>query len=149
MAGSTPQQIAVAQAGVTVAQAALNQAQAALADAEIKAPFAGTVGSMNLEPGQYVAPGAPLLTLADLSGWKLETDNLTEIDVVHVAVGQPVKFSADALPGQTFDGTVTRIKPRSETKAGDVTYTVEIALAKLYPELRWGMTTSVQFPIGQ
>jgi multidrug resistance efflux pump len=129
-----------------VAQAAVNQAKVALANAELKAPFAGTIGAMNLEAGQYVMLGTPALTLADLSGWKLETDNLTETDVVHVAVGQPVKITADALPGQTFEGTVSRIKPQSETKAGDVTYTVEITLPKMYPQLRWGMTTSVQFP---
>jgi HlyD family secretion protein len=68
--------------------------------------------------------------------------------VVHVTERQPVKISVDALPGETLDGMVSHIKPRSEMKAGDVTYTVEISLSGPGPRLRWGMTTSVQFAAG-
>ena len=68
--------------------------------------------------------------------------------MVHVTEGQPVKISVDALPGETLDGMVSHIKPRSEMKAGDVTYTVEISLSGPGPRLRWGMTTSVQFAAG-
>jgi multidrug resistance efflux pump len=144
-AGARTEEVAVAQAAVKEAEAGVAQARAALADATLSAPFAGTVGAMDLEAGQYVAPGASVITLADLSGWKLLTDNLTEKEVVRVAAGQPVKVTLDALPGQTLAGTVTRIKPRSETKAGDVTYTVEIALPGPQSGLRWGMTASVLF----
>jgi HlyD family secretion protein len=82
--------------------------------------------------------------VAGMSGWQIETDNFVETDVVHVSEGQPVKITIDALPGETLDGTMSRIKPRSVTKAGDVTYTAVVTLQKADPRLRWGMTTSVQ-----
>ena len=144
-AGARPEEVAVSEAAVREAQAALDQARAALADAILTAPFSGTIGALDLEPGQYVAPGAPLVTVADLSGWKLLTDNLTEMEVVQIAEGRPVVVTFDALPGETSQGTITRIKPCSETKAGDVTYTVEIALPNPSAQVRWGMTASVQF----
>ena len=144
-AGARREDIAVSEAGVLVAQAGVDQARAALADATLVAPFAGTIGALDLQVGQYIAPGATVLSLADMSGWRLLTDNLTEKDVVQVAEGQAVQVTVDALPGVIMGGKVTHIKPRSETKAGDVTYTVEVALPHPDPRLRWGMTASVQF----
>ncbi|MCB0156101.1 MAG: RND transporter, partial [Anaerolineae bacterium] len=76
--------------------------------------------------------------------WQIETDDLTEIDVVRVEVGRTVSISVDALPDVEFEGEVVRIKPQSETKAGDVTYTVLIDITKGPVEkLKWGMTTFV------
>ena len=127
------------------AEAGLAQARSALSDTMLTAPFAGTIGALDLEVGEYVAPGVSLVSLADAGGWRLLTDNLTEKEVVKVTEGQPVNVTVDALPSETLQGTVKRIKPRSETKAGDVTYTVEITLANPSPKLRWGMTASVVF----
>jgi hypothetical protein len=39
-----------------------------------------------------------------------------------------VKVTVDAIPNQEFNGIVTEVAPRSETKRGDVTYTVTIEL---------------------
>jgi HlyD family secretion protein len=143
--GPTLEQIAVAEAGVEQAEAALAQTRLGLDDLEITAPFAGTVTNANLEVGEIVSPGAPVIKLADLSTLQVETDDLTEIDVVKVIEGKEVEIRADALPGETFKGTVTRIKPQSETKAGDVTYTVVIDfVGDVDPRLRWGMTTFVE-----
>jgi HlyD family secretion protein len=65
-----------------------------------------------------------------------------------VAVGQPVKVTVDALPDQEFQGIVTEIAPRSETKRGDVTYTVSIKLTDATDApLRWGMTAFVDINV--
>ena len=73
---------------------------------------------------------------------------MTEIDVVQVAVGQPVKVTVDAIPDQEFDGVVTEIAPRSETKRGDVTYTVTIELTNSDDlPVRWGMTVFVDIDV--
>jgi HlyD family secretion protein len=147
-AGSTPEQIAVAQAGVQQAEAALAQAQLALDRLMLTAPFAGTITNLDLEVGEVVSAGTPLVTIADLQTWQIETDDLTEIDVVKVIEGQPVEVKFDALPEETFQGVVTSIKPRSETKAGDVTYTVVIGLENSNDaRLRWGMTAFVEIDI--
>jgi HlyD family secretion protein len=147
-AGSTPEQIAVAQAGVEQAQAALEQAQIALDRLNLVAPFAGTLAGMDLDIGEIVTVGAPVATIADLSTWQVETDDLTEIDVVKVQIGQPVEVKFDALPEEAFNGVVSSIKPRSETKAGDVTYTVVINLENSNDaRLRWGMTAFVEIDV--
>lgn len=147
-AGPTAEQIAVAEAGVRQAAAGVEQAQLALDRLQIKAPFEATATSITIEVGEIVSAGVPVMSLADLSVWQVETDDLTEIDVVKVKQGQKVDVKFDALPNDTFSGAVTQIKPRSETKAGDVTYTVVINLDNADDaRLRWGMTAFVEINV--
>jgi HlyD family secretion protein len=154
-AGATAEEIAIADAGVSEAQAGLTSAQAALAiaqqglaDFELVAPFAGEVGRVNVEVGELVAPGTLVASLGDTSTWYVETDDLTEIDVVQVAVGQATRVTVDALPGQEFNGIVTKIAPRSETKRGDQTYTVTVKLSDAADaRLRWGLTAFVDINV--
>jgi multidrug resistance efflux pump len=154
--GATAEEIAVAEAGVKIAEAGVEKAktgittaQAELAKTELIAPFAGTVGELNLDEGEIVQPGTAALSLGDSSKWQIETDDLTEIDVVNVREGAHVSISVDALPGEEFDGKVVRITPKSVTKAGDVTYTVLIDITSGdVSRLRWGMTTFVDIEIG-
>ncbi|MFC1975027.1 HlyD family secretion protein [Chloroflexota bacterium] len=156
LAGATDEQVAVVAAGVVSAEAGVQTAESGIAAAqtevsktELKAPFAGTISSLNVDPGEIVSPGTPLISLGDTSRWQIETDDLTEIDVVNVKEGATVKITVDALPGEEFEGVVTRIKPKSETKAGDVTYTVLIDITQGDTSaLRWGMTTFVDIEIG-
>jgi HlyD family secretion protein len=155
MAGSTDEDIAIAQAGVDEAEAGLAAAQAAyeiaqegLADLELVAPFAGTVARLDVEVGELVSPGVPVASLGDASAWYVDTDDLTEIDVVQVKVGQPATVTVDAIPDREFKGVVTDIAPRSETKRGDVTYTVTIELTDAADApLRWGLTAFVDINV--
>lgn len=95
--------------------------------------------------GQAATPGATLVTLGDTSAWFIETDNLTELNVVDVKQGSPAQIKFDAVPGLKLDGRVERIGLRSQNKRGDVLYTVRVALNAPDPRLRWGMTAFVQF----
>ena len=81
--------------------------------------------------------------MADLSDWRIETDDLTEINVVYVQEGDRVAISIDALPDLELEGTVTRIKPLGENKQGDITYTATITPDSIDERLRWNMTASV------
>ena len=143
--GSPQEAVKVAEAQVDQARAALQRAQVALADTELRAPVGGTVAMVNAKMGERVSPNAPALSVADLSRWKIETSDLTEMEVVHVSVGQPVTIVPDALPNVTLRGTVEAIDNVSQEKLGDVTYTVRIALDEADPRLRWGMTVAVTF----
>lgn len=155
-AGATNEDIAVAEAGVKIAEAGvesaktgITSAQAELAKTELIAPIGGTIGNLNIEEGEIVQAGNPAISLGDSSRWQIETDDLTEIDVVNVRPGASVSISVDALPGEEFTGKVVRITPKSETKAGDVTYTVLIDITDGdTAKLRWGMTTFVDIEIG-
>jgi len=155
LAGATDEEIAIAEAGVSEAEAALQSAQAALAiaqaaleDYELTAPFASDIARVGTEVGEYVSPGTPVISLSDTSSWYVETDDLTEIDVVRVAVGQPVRVTIDAIPGREFEGVVSDIAPRSEIKRGDVTYTVTVELLDVEDApLRWGLTAFVDINV--
>jgi multidrug resistance efflux pump len=119
--------------------------RAALANAEVRAPFAGTITNLNLKPGELVSAGSPVITIANLSGWVVKTTDLTEIDVVNVTPGEPVSVSFDAIPGATFNGIVQSIGQNYAERQGDIVYTATILLSDSDPAMRWGMTTQVWF----
>jgi len=131
-----------AQAGCSQAGAAVKAAQIALDRMTLTAPFDGRIANLPVELGQVVAPGMPVVVLADLSGWLVETTDLTELDVAAVTIGAPVEVEVDALPDKTLAGVITNIASTASLVRGDVTYVVTIRLDN-YPNLplRWGMTT--------
>jgi HlyD family secretion protein len=137
--------LAAAQAALKTAQTAQESAQAALDALELRATLDGVVVDLNVQPGQWISAGQAVLTLADTSAWVVETDNLTETQVVLLNQGEKVTVVFDALPGQQFEGQITRINARYEEKRGDITYTVRILLAQSNVQLRWGMTAAVYF----
>lgn len=146
-AGATSEEIAAAQATVSQAEATLEVARAAVGKCEIRAPFAGTVGAVNVRAGETVAPGQPLVTLGDLTTLRVETTDMDEIDVARVTVGQKADVTFDALPEQVFTGHITRIDPMSKPGAGGVNYTAIVELEESDPALRWGMTAFVDIEV--
>ena len=143
MAGARPETIAAAEVDLTSAQTALMQRQVELADTELRAPFAGVIASLSLDVGEQVSLGVPVAQLADITEWRIETDDLTEINVIFVREGDRVEVSVDALPDVALAGTVERIKPLGENKQGDITYTATIIPDASDERLRWNMTASV------
>jgi HlyD family secretion protein len=133
-----------AEAGIEGAEAGVGSAQVELDKTELAAPYDGLISNLEINEGEVVQAGASVISLGDTSIWQIETDDLTEIDIVDVQLGAKVQISVDALPGETMEGKVVRITPKSETKAGDVTYTVLIDITRGdTSRLRWGMTTFV------
>jgi multidrug resistance efflux pump len=143
--GIDPNQLQAAQARLTTANAAVASAEAALAATEIRASMSGTVVDPSIIVGQQVAAAQVVMSLADTSSWVVETSNLTEADVVNIAVGQKVEIVFDALPDVTLTGTVTHINSRFIEQRGDITYTVTVTLVQTDPRMRWGMTAAVKF----
>jgi multidrug resistance efflux pump len=121
----------------------------ALERCEVRAPFAGTVGAVNVRVGELIASGQPLITLGDLTTLRVETTDLDEIDVARVAVGQQADVTFDALPERVFTGRVVRISPMAEPGTGGVNYTVILELDELDPVIRWGMTAFVDIEVDQ
>ncbi len=144
--GPDPDQLTLAESRLANAQAQVDAVHAALDNLEITAPFEGTIVDIDIALNEQAVPGQPVILLADFSEWYVETDDLTEIEVVKIEEGQTVELEADALPGETLEGTVERIKDFSELRRGDVTYTARILLDEFDLPLRWGMTMIVRFP---
>lgn len=119
--------------------------RAALANAELRAPFSGSVAKMDLKTSEFATAGQKAVTVADFSTWVIKTTDLTELDVVTIKEGQPVTITLDALPGLTLMGQVQSISQTYTEKQGDITYVVTIRLSDQDPRLRWGMTAEVNF----
>src|SRR5262245_56602820 len=142
--------VAVAEAAITQAKAAEAHAEAAVGDAEaavatakavlqqdeinlgyctIKSPVKGTIIDRRVTLGQTVqaAFNTPSLFLIakDLSRMKVWA-SVNEADISQVHVGQPVRFTVDAYPNESFDGTVTRIRLNATNTQNVVVYTVEV-----------------------
>jgi multidrug resistance efflux pump len=141
--------VAQAEAGVLNAQGGVTAAQAVLDKMTLNAVFPGTVGDVDVELGQQVAAERPILTLADLGGWQVETTDLSELDVADLEIGDAVEVELDAIPGELLSGTIDDIARVSQLTGGDVTYVAVIRLDD-YPDLpiRWGMTADVTFEEG-
>jgi HlyD family secretion protein len=144
-----PETVAVGQARVAQAQAAVQQAQAALASTSLTAPFAGAVAAVNINVGETVGAGVPVITMGDLANLRLETDDLSETSVGKVKIGQTVTVAFEALPAREFAGKVTQIAPISSQKQGGTNYTVTVEVAGLDPSLRWGMTGHIEIDTRQ
>ncbi len=139
----TADDLAVAQANVNAAQAARDLAADKLKDAKLVAPFSGTVASLDIDPGEFAAPGATVLRLADTSAWQIETTDLTELNIAKVRAGMPATLTFDAVPELELSGKVAQIKPYGESKQGDIVYTVIVAPDQPDARLRWNMTAKV------
>ena len=143
--GPNPDDLALAQSRLTAAETGLEAATEAQDDIVLSAPFTGTVVSLKLKAGEQAVPGQPVVVLADLSQWIVETDDLTEMEVPQIGVGQQVEVTPDAIPDLKLAGVVQSISDLNQEYRGDVTYTTKIALQDGDPRLRWGMTMMVTF----
>lgn len=159
LSGSTSSQIAAAEADVKASTATLQQQLISLAQTELRAPFGGLIAAVDINPGEQANPGAPLIQLADTTSWRIETEDLTELQVVDVQPGDNATITFDALPGVEMVGTVTTIKPFGENSSGDIVYTVvlepgtvtstTIDATTAQERLRWNMTAVVSFEADQ
>ena len=143
--GPDPDDLEAGEARIRAAEANLAAAEAALENIELEAPIGGSVVDLGLKVGEQVSPGQPVVVLADFSQWVVETDDLTEIEVPEISVGQEVEVRPDALPELQLSGRVESIGELYEEKRGDVTYTARILLDDGDERLRWGMTVVVVF----
>ncbi|MBV7327258.1 HlyD family efflux transporter periplasmic adaptor subunit [Chloroflexi bacterium TSY] len=140
LTGNEQEAIDAARATVIANEASVRDAQAALNESTLLAPFSGTVAAVNIEVGEHVSVGVAVIQLADTSEWRIETEDLTELDVVNVARGDAVEISFDALTDVALTGMVKNIKPLGENNQGDITYTVLVELNEQDERLRWNMS---------
>jgi membrane fusion protein, multidrug efflux system len=107
------------------AKAQINKTEALIAQKLIRAPFSGQLGMRHIEVGQYLTPGAAIVTLTDLSvlyvNFTLPSQMRSEI-----SVGQRVNVTADAFPGRTFTAEITTIEP--QVSADTRTMTVQATM---------------------
>jgi HlyD family secretion protein len=138
-----------AQAEADRAQALLDSANAILAaQSNLVAPIEGTIVSVDISSGETVVPGQVVITMGDLSRFQVETEDLSELDVPRVQIGQNASVFIEAL-NQEFPGKVTDISRVSSTVGGDVVFKVTIDLDQQPQGLLWGMSADVKIETGK
>jgi multidrug resistance efflux pump len=152
-AGARSQQLEAARAQVVAAEAQVAALDAQLARFTLRAPSAGVVIVRAAEPGEFVAPGATVLTIADLSRLRLVVF-VPEDRFGQIRLGQGASLGVDSWPGQSFSGTVTAIADQAEftprnvqTAAGRRTMVFAVTLTLDNPDglLKPGMPADVTF----
>jgi membrane fusion protein, multidrug efflux system len=104
-------QYGAARSAIVTAEAALQDAQLQLSYIQIMAPTAGRVGRKNVEVGNRIVAGAPLMAIVDQDYWVIA--NFKETQLSKIRPGQPAEIKLDAISGQTFTGWVDSISPAS------------------------------------
>ena len=142
--------VAAARARVLQSQAALRIQRADLGRTTITSPIDGVVVDRKVEPGNTVAASlqAPVLfTIAqDLSKVEVKI-SVDEADVGQVKEGQSVRFTVDAFPDDTFQGTVTQVRKQPTTEQNVVAYTVIAEADNPQRKLLPGMTANADIVI--
>jgi membrane fusion protein (multidrug efflux system) len=126
-----------AEATSAAADAALEQARKNLAAARLRAPFAGEVASRLPDVGTTVALGAPLTTLVDIARVRVEAA-VSEEDLARVKPGNSAVLTVEAVPGGTFNGTVTAVGPQADPESGQFPVEIEVVNPEGHP-LKGGM----------
>ena len=103
-------QVQQLEANLTALERQVAIAEESLDKATITAPFAGIVADRAVDPGAYVSPGTPLLTLVDISTLTLE-GAVPVLYAPRIQVGQSVELIVDGMGERQFGGTVERIAP--------------------------------------
>lgn len=143
--GPPADQVALLDAKLKNAQSQLAAAQAGLLDLDLKAPFAGVVGALEITGGEFVSPGAAVARLSDQSSWLVETTDLTELNIARIKPGMPAVIRFDALTGYEVIARVVSIDSFGENRQGDIAYAVRLKLDQADVRLRWNMTATVTF----
>lgn len=138
----------VAAQELEVSRKTLDTARAELTQIELVAPFAATVVSIEVDPGEFVRSGQVVVVLAKLDNLQVETTDLSELNVAVVEIGQPATIYVEAL-GKEFQGVVTAVSPVSDTLGGDVVFKVTIKLDDQPADLLWGMSADVEIQTEQ
>lgn len=98
------------QPAVKEARAQLEQARLNLEYTRVLAQIGGYITRRQVQPGNWVRPGQPLMTLVPLDLPQLWIEaNYKETQLTHVRIGQPAKVRIDTYPGVTFQGRVDSI----------------------------------------
>ena len=135
--------LAQAEADLLTQQNKKTEAERLLDKTELRAPIDGTVAFLDVKVGEHSLPGTVLVRIADESAWVIRSDDLTELVIARVRIGNPAMLTFDGIPGLEIPGKVAMIRPYGEKKRGDITYTVTIAPERWDDRLRWMMTAQI------
>ncbi|MDW8802201.1 efflux RND transporter periplasmic adaptor subunit [Clostridium sp. A1-XYC3] len=146
--------IQAAEGQIKQAQGGLSEVQTYINDTTITAPLDGIITQLNVEVGELVTPGMPLVVLTNTAAPWIEC-NVKETDLSKVKLNGEVSVKFSAYPNQQFKGKIVRIneKPdfavkRATNDNGEfdvLSYGVKVELTSIDKPLHAGMTAIVDF----
>ncbi len=159
--------VTAAQSAVAQAQANYDQSIKAVAQAQanldlintqigkltIYAPMSGVILTRNVEPGEFVQPGAAALTMGDISNLTI-TVYVPEDRYGEIRLGEMASVSVDSFPGETFSATVIHIADQAEFTPRNVqtaegrsstVYAIKLQVTDPQGKLKPGMPADVTF----
>lgn len=156
---TTSAAVEAAAAQLATAEAQLQSAEASLASqlrnrdyTRITTPVDGTIVVRQVNVGQTVVSSMNATTLflvaRDLSHMQIWT-SVNEADIAKVHAGQEVRYTVDALPNETFTGTVNKIRPNATMSSNVVTYIVEVDIENPDRKLLPYMSANANFIVDE
>jgi HlyD family secretion protein len=154
--GPRQEDIDAGRARAAQAEANFRLAEVTLGYATLRAPMSGIVLSKNIEPGEYVLPGTPIVTMGDLKNIWLRA-YINETDLGRVKLGQSARVTADTYPGRSYPGRVGFISDEAEFTPKTVqtpqqrvklVYRVKIDIDNSKMELKPGMPADAVIDTG-
>lgn len=148
-------QAALAQAKTNVASAEsrLNTVETQLKKITVYAPMYGVILTRNIEPGEFVQPGAVAFSMANLDEMTI-TVYVPEDQYGNIKLGQAADVTVDSFPGETFDAVVIHISDQAEFTPRNVqtvegrsstVYAIRLKMTDTEGKLKIGMPADVVF----
>ncbi len=150
--GPRHERIEQARARLEEAEAALALAVTRLGYTNLLSPVSGLIMAKNIEPGEQVAAGTPVITVGELDTVWVRA-YINETDLGRVKVGQKATVTTDTWPGRKYDGMVTFISSEAEFTPKNVqtekervklVYRVKVTIPNPNMELKPGMPADAQ-----
>jgi HlyD family secretion protein len=152
--GPRAETINQARAHVEQARAALALATTHFENTKLSSPLTGIVLSHNIEPGEFVAAGTPIVTVADTAHLWVRA-YISQTDLGRIRHGQKVAVRTDTFPDKTYDGTIGFIATEAEFTPKTVqtpkervklVFRLKVDLVNPNDELKPGMPADVLIP---
>ena len=137
-------QLDLAKAQYQQAQARLDELKINLANTEITSPVSGFVGKRSLDPGAWVTPNSPFISVVDIDIVRLVA-NIVEKDLRRINSGMKADVAVDAYPGEHFVGRIAHVAPVLDPSTRTAQIEVEIANSSF--RLKPGMYAKVSFTV--
>ena len=146
----------VARARERELRAQLEAVRTQLGYTEIHSPLNGVTLTKNVESGEVVSPGTPVVTVADTEELWMNV-YIPETQTGLVKLGQTVRVRVDSFPTETFEGKVTFVSPESEFTPKTImtpeervklVYRVKLSLANKEQRLKPGMPADAEIMLG-
>lgn len=149
VAGPRKEQIAQAAAAVAVQEAAVERINDQLGKHTIRAPFAGWIVERFAEKGQWLNRGGLVARVAELDRVEVEA-RVPELSVRGLRPGGDVRLEFDAVPQQSWIGTIIRVVPQADllSRSFPVRIAVENRVIDGTPQLKGGMLARAWLPVG-